>query len=86
MVRARSCLYLLQAELDNGAAVAALRRFNDNLAALPADSWGALTSTAGLVHAVDCRGCRQAARMHAPLPKARSTTACSRTLVCSTCR
>lgn len=63
MVRARSCLYLLQAELDNGAAVAALRRFNDNLAALPADSWGASTSTAGLVHAVDCRaGCRQAAR------------------------
>ncbi|KAI7842404.1 hypothetical protein COHA_004043 [Chlorella ohadii] len=31
----------LEAELDNGAAIAALRRFNDNLAALPADSWEA---------------------------------------------
>jgi hypothetical protein len=31
----------LESELDNGAAVAALRRFNDNLAALPADSWEA---------------------------------------------
>lgn len=31
-----------QAELDNGASIAALRRFNDNLAALPAHSWGAL--------------------------------------------
>ena len=30
----------LQGELDNGAAVAALRRFNDLLANLPADSWG----------------------------------------------
>lgn len=29
-----------QAELDNGASVAALRRFNDNLRSLPADSWG----------------------------------------------
>ncbi|KAL4444936.1 hypothetical protein ABPG77_003986 [Micractinium sp. CCAP 211/92] len=31
----------LEAELDNGAAVAALRRFNDNLRSLPADSWDA---------------------------------------------
>lgn len=30
----------LQAELDNGAAIAALRRFNNLLAALPAESWG----------------------------------------------
>jgi len=30
----------LQAELDNGAGVAALRRFNDNLRKLPADRWG----------------------------------------------
>ena len=34
-------LSLVQAELDNGAAVAALRRFNNNLAALPAENWGA---------------------------------------------
>lgn len=31
----------LEAELDNGLSVAALRRFNDNLAALPADQWEA---------------------------------------------
>lgn len=31
----------IQAELDNGASIAALRRFNDNLANLSAESWGA---------------------------------------------
>ena len=30
----------VQAELDQGASIAALRRFNDNLRALPAESWG----------------------------------------------
>ena len=30
----------LQSELDNGASIAALRRFNDNLSSLPADTWG----------------------------------------------
>jgi hypothetical protein len=29
-----------QAELDQGASIAALRRFNDNLRAIPADRWG----------------------------------------------
>jgi hypothetical protein len=38
---AHACLSPLpQAELDNGAAIAALRRFSDLLANLPADSWG----------------------------------------------
>ncbi len=31
----------MQAELDNGASVRALRRFNDNLRCLPAQGWGA---------------------------------------------
>jgi len=31
----------VQAELDNGASVRALRRFNDNLRSLPAQGWGA---------------------------------------------
>ena len=31
----------MQGELDNGASVAALRRFNDNLRDLPAATWGA---------------------------------------------
>jgi hypothetical protein len=31
----------LEAELDNGAAIEALRRFNDNLKSLPAERWGA---------------------------------------------
>ena len=48
--RERQALYSLlkhtrtpctQAELDNGISIAALRRFNDNLRALPADQWGA---------------------------------------------
>ena len=30
----------VQSELDNGASIAALRRFNDNLSSLPADTWG----------------------------------------------
>ena len=30
----------LQAELDHGASVAALRRFNDNLANLTVENWG----------------------------------------------
>lgn len=33
-----SCLFL-QAELDNGASIAALRRFNDNLRSLNATNW-----------------------------------------------
>lgn len=31
---------VFQAELDNGASIAALRRFNDNLANLTAENWG----------------------------------------------
>lgn len=30
----------MQAELDTGASIAALRRFNDALRAVPADRWG----------------------------------------------
>eukprot|EP00887_Chlorella_sp_A99_P004680 scaffold4.g4680.t1 len=37
----RETVRALEAELDNGAAVAALRRFNNLLAALPAESWEA---------------------------------------------
>ena len=36
-----------QAELDNGASIAALRRFNDNLANLTAENWGAAGPGAG---------------------------------------
>ncbi|KAK9841397.1 hypothetical protein WJX74_005098 [Apatococcus lobatus] len=37
---ARESLQTLEAQLDNGAAVGALRRFNQNLKNLPASSWG----------------------------------------------
>ncbi len=36
----------LEAELDNGAAIEALRRFNENLKNLPADRWGEPTRKA----------------------------------------
>ena len=35
---------LLQAELDNGQSIVALRRFSDNLAKLPENSWGRFVS------------------------------------------
>lgn len=53
--RRRSWSPPLQAELDNGAAVAALRRFNDNLAALPADSWGARGGHSAAAWAAPCQ-------------------------------
>ena len=35
----RDTVRTLEADLDNGEAIKALRRFNDNLAALPAEGW-----------------------------------------------
>jgi hypothetical protein len=35
-----ACMVPGGSELDQGASIAALRRFNDNLRAIPADRWG----------------------------------------------
>lgn len=64
---------LWQAELDNGAAIAALRRFNDNLAALPADSWGAQPACGG-----SSRGCSAPAELARRLPVAAHVGCCCR--------
>ena len=37
----------VQAELDNGASIAALRRFNDNLSSLPTGTWGERSGRSG---------------------------------------
>lgn len=55
-----------QAELDNGASVRALRRFNNNLRNLPAQGWGALNVLRQRIPAIDVF-CQSSAWWHVVL-------------------